>query len=161
LALTGADVDLETGVLHVTRAWKGAKSNRHLGDPKTKGSVRSIGLASPMVDILRNHRFRQVEAQENRVRASAPTATDARLDVMFTSRSGNPIDPANLRSLCRSIAVESGLGHLSPDDLRHSATSLLSEAGVRNEELADPSVMSTLANEILAPLGVSAATSPA
>jgi len=132
LALTWDDVDLEAGVLHITRAWKGTKANRHLGDPKTKGSVRSIGLAAPMVDILRNHRHKQGD-----LRVGEPRGTEPLVEFVFTSRSGLPIDPANLRSLCRAVATGAGLGHLSPYDLRHSATSLLSEAGVRNEELAD------------------------
>ena len=132
LALTWDDVDLEAGVLHITRAWKGTKANRHLGDPKTKGSVRSIGLAAPMVDILRNHRHKQ-----GSLRVGEPRGTEPLVEFVFTSRSGHPIDPANLRSLCRAVATGAGLGHLSPYDLRHSATSLLSEAGVRNEELAD------------------------
>lgn len=55
----------------------------------------------------------------------------------FTTRSGHPIDAANLRWLVREVAKDAKVGQLSPYDLRHSATSILSERGVRNEQLAD------------------------
>jgi integrase len=35
------------------------------------------------------------------------------------------------------VATRSGVGHLAPYDLRHTAASLLSDAGVPNHELAD------------------------
>lgn len=56
---------------------------------------------------------------------------------MFPSKSGQPLDSANLRRLVSDVADRAGIGKVTPYDLRHSATSLLSQAGVRNEELAD------------------------
>ncbi len=65
-------------------------------------------------------------------------------DLIFVTQSGAPIDPSNTRKLVQRVAVDAGVADegrggstLSPYDLRHSATSLLSAAGVPPERLAD------------------------
>jgi integrase len=131
LALAWDDLDLDNGVLSVRRAWKGTKASRHLGDPKTKGSVRSIDLAPPVVTALVVHRRTQLAERLRSQRWNSD------LDLVFATKHGDAIDPANLRRLCTEVADEAEVGHVTPYDLRHTATSLLSEAGVRNEELAD------------------------
>lgn len=57
--------------------------------------------------------------------------------LVFTSAAGTPIDPSNFRRLVKEVANRAGIGHLAPYDLRHTAASLLSDAGVPNHELAD------------------------
>lgn len=131
-ALLWVDLDLERGVVHVRRAWKGSGVHRSLGEPKTKGSVRSVGLPGAVVADLRRHRTSQLA---ERVAAKDWNADDP--GFVFTTRTGQPIDAANLRRLVREIAAKAGVGHVTPYDLRHTATSVLSEAGVRNEHLAD------------------------
>lgn len=130
-ALTWGDVDLDTGTVTVSRAWKGKGAHRHLGPPKTRGSARSLGIPEKVVAGLRVHRIAQLE---ERVRAGEWHDTH---DLVFTTRSGRPIDPANLRWLARAVAEDAGVGKVAPYDLRHSAASILSELGVRNEHLAD------------------------
>jgi len=133
LALCWDDVDLEAGTLHVRRAWKGTGEHRHLGPPKTRGSVRSIALPAVVVERLKAHRREQLEH-----RLSAPVWADDAPDLVFPSRTGQPLDMANLRRLVTDVAGAAGIvGKVSGYDLRHTATSLLSEAGVRNELLAD------------------------
>lgn len=56
---------------------------------------------------------------------------------VFSSAAGTPIDPSNFRRLVKDVAMRAGIGHLAPYDLRHTAASLLSDAGVPNRELAD------------------------
>ncbi len=58
-ALLWDDVDLEAGVVHVRRAWKGSGEQRRLGETKTKASVRSVSLPSVVVAALRDHRSAQ------------------------------------------------------------------------------------------------------
>lgn len=55
---------------------------------------------------------------------------------VFTTCTGHGIDAANLRRLVRG-GDSAGVGHVTPCDLRHTATSVLSAAGVPNEHLAD------------------------
>ena len=126
------DVDLDAGVVHVRRAWKGSGEQRALGEPKTKGSVRSVSLPGSVVADLRAHRKAQLAE-----RMAAADWNPADPGLVFTTRTGHPIDAANLRRLVREVADKAGVGHVTPYDLRHTATSVLSAAGVRNEHLAD------------------------
>lgn len=49
-----------------------------------------------------------------------------------------PLDPANVRRAVRRIAGAAGIdGSVTPYDLRHTATSVLSATGVAPELLAD------------------------
>lgn len=131
-ALLWEDVDLETGVVQVRRAWKGSGDTRSLGETKTSGSVRAVNLPSTVVGYVRSHRADQLK---ERMAAANWDPSDPGL--VFTTTTGSPIDPANLRRLVREVASDAGVGHLTPYDLRHTATSVLSAAGVRNEHLAD------------------------
>ena len=47
------------------------------------------------------------------------------------------LDPANLRRGLRQVTESAGLGRWHPHELRHSAASLLSAAGLPLEEVAD------------------------
>lgn len=132
LALCWDDIDLEPGVLHVNRAWKDKGDDRHLGPPKTKGSVRSLGLPQPVVAALRDH-YRAQRSEQ--LRTGFRPSKDMHL--VFPSKTGASLDTANLRRLVSDVADKAGVGAVSPYDLRHTATSLLSASGVRNEELAD------------------------
>ena len=58
-------------------------------------------------------------------------------ELVFTTAARTPIDPSNYRILIKELARAAGIGHLAPYDLRHTAASLLSDAGVHNHELAD------------------------
>jgi site-specific recombinase XerD len=57
---------------------------------------------------------------------------------VFPNEIGRPIDPSNLRreiaGLCEGAGIEPSI---SPNELRHSAASLLVNAGVPLEEVAD------------------------
>lgn len=131
-ALLWEDVELKSGVLHVRRAWKGSGAERVLGEPKTRGSTRSLTMPSGVISALSEHRSTQLAE-----RLAAADWDDEDPGLVFTTRTGGSIDAANLRRLVREVAAAAGLGHLTPYDLRHTATSVLSDAGVRNEHLAD------------------------
>ena len=58
--------------------------------------------------------------------------------LLFVSENGTPINPSNLRRLIGRFAQDAGIdGVLNPYDLRHTATSLISAAGLSEERLAD------------------------
>jgi len=59
------------------------------------------------------------------------------LDLVFPTSRGTVMDHANLRRALRSVTEKAGLGRWHPHELRHSAASLLSAAGVPLEEVAD------------------------
>ena len=58
--------------------------------------------------------------------------------LLFDSENGTPINPSNLRRLIGRFAQDAGIdGVLNPYDLWHTATSLISAAGLSAERLAD------------------------
>ena len=57
---------------------------------------------------------------------------------MFTSPTGRPTHPTHVRSEFGKVAKRAGLGDgWTPNDLRHTAASLMADAGVPIEEVAD------------------------
>ena len=56
---------------------------------------------------------------------------------MFTTESGKPLDPSNTRRALARIGRKIGLPGLHPHAPRHATASLLSNAGVRLEDIAD------------------------
>jgi integrase len=102
------------------------------GDTKTRTSRRTLALPRRCVDALREHRARQAGA---RVEAGAEW-TDH--DLVFTTRTGGPLDAANVRRDFRRIATAAGFdaANWTPRELRHSFVSLLSDEGVPVEQIA-------------------------
>lgn len=131
LALHWEDVDLDAGLLTVRRAWKGRDDHRHIGEPKTATSVRTLNLPPAVVGAVRVLRDDRDDVERSQ-RRPGPWS-----ELVFTTTAGTPIDPSNYRRLIKELARAAGIGHLAPYDLRHTAASLLSDAGVPNHELAD------------------------
>lgn len=81
------------------------------GDTKTKLSRRSLGLPALAVQALR-----QLQAAEGRTTG-----------LVFATRTGSPLDPANVRHEFRAACKAAGLdGNWSPRELRHTFVSLMS-----------------------------------
>jgi integrase len=119
-ALTWFDVDLDAGTIRVVAT-------------KTGGQVRVLRVAPSVVNALHAHRLRQTE--ERLLMGDLwPSEHDA---LVFRSQSGTPLDAANARRFVRSVAKDAGIDHLTPYELRHSHASILSDAEVHVEALAD------------------------
>jgi site-specific recombinase XerD len=75
-------------------------------------------------------------AQEQQREHAGTSWTDR--DLVFCTRTGAPLDPANVRRAFRTVAEHAGLeaAAWTPRELRHSFGSLLSDAGVSIEEIA-------------------------
>jgi integrase len=135
LGLPWAAVDFDRAVLSVVQSLK-REPGEHgqvllIGEPKTPRSRRALDMPEPVAVALRAHRVRQAAEQL----AAGPAWEDSGL--VFTTRLGAPIDPANLRRDFRRLTKAAGLGPWHPNELRHSAASLLSAAGVPIESVSD------------------------
>jgi integrase len=95
--------------------------------------VRTVGLPPVAVAALCRHKAAQAAARLKR----GARWSQEHVGIVFTTATGTPIHPANLRRLVQDVATAAGIGKLAPYDLRHTAASLLSDAGVLNHELAD------------------------
>lgn len=97
---------------------------------KTPRSVRSLDLPRGVVAVLKSHKARQAEERLQ----NADLWQD--LDLVICTGTGTPIDPSNYRREFRKVVETAGLDHLVPHELRHSAASLLMDAGKSAEDVA-------------------------
>ena len=130
------DVDFGAGVLCVTQARKrttddDGRETLVLGEPKTRRSRRALVLPQPVLEALRKHEHTQ---RDERVVAGDRWHD---LDLVSPTNVGTPMSPSNLRRDLARLTVAAGLGRWSPNELRHSAASLLSASGVPLEQIAD------------------------
>lgn len=133
--LTGlrwGDVDLDAGVLTVNGSLKRERGELRLGDTKTARSRRSVELPRRVLGALKAQRTRQMA---DRLRAGPAWREDG---LVFTTEIGSPVDPSNLRRATRALCEAAGVPPVSPNELgRHSAASLLYDAGMHLDQIAD------------------------
>lgn len=123
--------DVAGAVVNITRGVRVVHGRATVvEDLKTETARRTIEMPPELVDMLARHRSAQIAE-----RLAAPEWIDERL--VFTSPTGNVLSPPNVRrqlaALCDAVEVP----RISPNELRHSCASLLSDVGVPNERIAD------------------------
>ena len=126
-------VDLDSGLVIVHRSLGWVGNEPSLKETKTK-RPRTLDAPVRAADVLRDHLKLQVEERLT----MGDLWPAKRSDLVFLSEAGTPLIPSNLRRLVSTLATEADIeGKVTPYDLRHSATSLLSASGVAPELLAD------------------------
>ena len=132
LGLPWDAVDFVAGRLTVRQALRrGVDGRPEIGPPKTRKSTRTIDLPTPAIGALMA-RFAAQEAERVAARSAWQDS-----GLVWTSEVGTAIDPSNLRHALDRATTRAGLGHWHPHELRHTAVSLLSAAGVPLERIAD------------------------
>ena len=107
------------------------RSVRAHGDTKTDKSRRTLALPQIAIDALLAHK--QQQATDRQAAGSQQTEQD----LVFATRSGAPLDAANVRREFRAICKTADIGvNWTPRELRHSFVSLMSTSGVPVEEIA-------------------------
>jgi integrase len=131
LTETAIDWDRETVTISRSLAWNQGKP--YLKNTKT-GGTRTLRLPPALADALRAHRKRTIE-ERLLMGEKWPVEWS---DLVFVSERGTPVNPANMRRLLDRLTREAGIdGTVAPYDLRHTATTLMAEAGVPADRLAD------------------------
>jgi integrase len=131
LGLHWDDVDLDREVLAVRRALVRIGGAIRLGPTKNAAARRQLRLPEATAESLRQHRLRQ---DAHRCEIGEGWHDEG---LVFPTGIGTLQDPANLRRGLQQVTERAGLGRWHPHELRHSAASLLSAAGVPLEEVAD------------------------
>ena len=125
------NINTDTDVLQIRQTVKREPGGLRLGGTKTPKSRRTLAMPTVASAAIRRRRF--IQNQERLL--AGPAWHDTGL--VFTTAVGTLIDPKNLRRTFNRITADAGLGHWTPTELRHSAVSLLSAAGVPLEHIAD------------------------
>jgi integrase len=101
------------------------RSVRQSGDTKTPKSRRRLAIAAPIVDALTAHR-------------AALDHEPPPDELVFGTRNGTEMDRHNVLRAFRPVVRDAGLdpNAWTPRELRHTFVSLLSQSGVRIEDIA-------------------------
>jgi integrase len=114
------DLQWVKGILHLQRQVQTVPGQGwSFVEPKTKAGRRTIKLGEGTLQVLREHRERQVMLKE---KAGARWQEN---DLIFPNTVGAPGDPSNLRIDFNRTLARAGLGKIRFHDLRHTAASLL------------------------------------
>lgn len=131
LALTWERVDLERGSIRITRTMTRTAEGFEMGEPKTSSSRRNITIGKAATAALRRHRAAQ--ELEHRVAGNAWHPGG----LVFTDAIGRPLGGQHMSHTFRAILERAGLPRVRFHDLRHTAATLLLEAGVHPRVVAE------------------------
>lgn len=124
LALKWSDVDLDNGIISVTKTLSRVKTYVDSGDktklivsePKTETSKRLVPIVKSLIPMLKKQR--------------KLTRKNNDFDLVFPSEAGGYIDPGNYNRKFYKMVKRAGLPKANPHSLRHSFATRALEAGV-------------------------------
>jgi len=122
LALAWDDVDTDAATLTVRSTLHREAGEWVVREPKTRSSRRTVPLTPLAVAALRAHELRQ--AQEQLAHGTR------RRGLVFTTPEGRPLHGTNVLPALYAALEAAGLPRVTFHGLRHSAASLMLEAGV-------------------------------
>jgi integrase len=125
LGLQHGDIDLEAASLKVDRSLEETAAGLRFKPPKTKHGRRLISLPPSAVQVLRDHRRRQLER-----RLAFGLGRPAPDTLVFSELDGMPISPRKLSREWRRACVTLDLPRVRFHALRHTHASALIAAGL-------------------------------
>ena len=134
--LTWANVDTESGVIAVRRMrrrenGKDGKQVLTLTNAPKARSFRSLAIPADVLAQLRRHKTAQTTMR-------LASTEWHELDLVISTRTGTPLDPSNHRREVANLAKAAGIFRpLTPNELRHTAATLLIDQGYSITEVAD------------------------
>jgi integrase len=122
-------VNLDKGTLTVRQSRKREGGKDKIGPVKTK-SDRVLALHPVLVEALKDHRRRQeqIKTEESKW---------VEMGLVFPNTLGLPIDPINLRRAITRLSEVAGIQRAVPYEMRHTAATLLVDAGNQLPDVAD------------------------
>jgi integrase len=124
LSLRWSDIDFQRSILQVLHTVDRFTGHGYVeGEPKSAAGVRSIRLPGFLVDMLKQHRVRQM-AQKSQAKAWEER------DLVFPNSRGGYLHPNHLGEAFRALLEQAGLPAIRFHDLRHSAATILLSMGV-------------------------------
>ncbi|HTX80842.1 MAG TPA: site-specific integrase [Streptosporangiaceae bacterium] len=124
LGLRWEDIDFDTGTIRIRQQVQRIRGHLLVAPVKTRASQRGL----PLLDVVRQALKVQAERQEA-YRADMGRAWPD-LGLVFTTRTGRPIEPRNLVRSFRRICDDSKIRIIKVHHLRHTVGSLLKDLGV-------------------------------
>jgi integrase len=130
LGLRWTNVNLEKPSVRIEEAIVSIAGKMHVTTPKTMNSRRTLRLPADVVNVLKQHKIDQERTHlENGIRPAR--------DYLFTSETGTPIDPNNVKRIMKRIVTVAGVRLIRIHDLRHTWASLARRAGIPLEVVSE------------------------
>jgi integrase len=128
LGLRWCDVDLPSRELRIRQQLQRIHKLLYEGPVKTRAGKRTLPLVNQAVAALRERFDAQVAARQ----AAGDTWRGSPMGegLIFTTRSGLPIEPRNLARSFQHICERAGVRHIRLHDIRHTTATLLKKLGV-------------------------------
>jgi integrase len=124
LGLKWPDIDLEAGRLAVRRTLVTVAYQIRWSEPKTAASRRVVALDPGTVAALRAHRARQLEER------LAVGSGYLDQELVFAAVAGEPLHPDTVTKHFDRLVARAGVPRIRLHDTRHTAATLMLEAGV-------------------------------
>ena len=124
LGLRWTDIDFDAGAIHVHQQIQRIRGELVLGPVKTHAGRRTLPLLDPARQALKLQVERQATYRADMGSAWPPT------DLVFTTRTGRPIEPRNLVRSFRRICDDNKIRIITVHHLRHTVASLLKDLHV-------------------------------
>jgi integrase len=124
LGLRWTDIDFEAGTIQIRQQLQRIQGQLVVGPVKTRAGQRDM----PLLDLAREALEGQA-AQQAAHRSDMGSAWPA-TDLVFTTRTGRPVEPRNLVRSFRRICDSSTLRMIKVHHLRHTVASLLKDLHV-------------------------------
>jgi integrase len=132
LALSWRNVDLTRGTIRILVTMTRTENGMVVGETKTAASRRTVPIGRAATDALRAHRLAQAE---ERLRVGLGKASEA--DLVFSDALGRPVDGTHASHSFALFLTRAGLPRIRFHDLRHTAATLLLEAGTHPRVVAE------------------------
>ncbi|WP_217239783.1 site-specific integrase [Streptomyces sp. AC555_RSS877] len=116
IGLRWSDIDFSGRVIHVRQQVFRANGEVQQGPVKTRAGHRDLPLLSGIAEELAEYRLRRTK-----------TADD---DLVFTSSTGNPIEPYNFTRAFQLLCTSNGIRKIKLHHVRHTAATILKDLGV-------------------------------
>ena len=114
-------VDLEKGLIHICEVRTEVNGVVEVKRPKTESSIRTIAIPPHYLSVFANIKLKQKNHNQ-------PIRNMNHLYVVGKA-DGSPYSPNYLNDLVRKFEKENGLSHYRLHDYRHTAATLLHDAG--------------------------------
>jgi integrase len=124
LALRWQDIDLDDATMSVAQSVEQTKAGLRFKPPKTRAGRRRVALPIFLIDVLRQHRTKQLE---DRLRLGSAWLDN---DLVLPLTDGSAWPPDTFSTLFATFIRRSGIRHLRFHDLRHSHATELLRRGV-------------------------------
>ncbi|XZM33505.1 tyrosine-type recombinase/integrase [Clostridium perfringens] len=133
LALRWTDINLKENYININKALKSTyiidnKGNREFTvieqPPKTKNSIRTVPLNNNLIDLLLEHRKKQMIERDSNI--------DIYFDnnLVFSTPQGNYLSESNVRKSFKRVLKKCNLNDFRFHDLRHTFATRLFENGI-------------------------------